>query len=127
MQTQESMHMLLRTAKAEMSEKSKSFHFAPNLCTEKRSHSQFLPEKKMEKEMNIQNLRADTEDRRGDAASNKQERAKPPEVPWVLQGWVSSQAASDALTRGSELQSQLTFLSCFSALRHVSRVPSSIH
>lgn len=53
--------MLLRAAKAEMAGKSKSFHFTPNFCTEKRSYYQFLPEKKIQKEMNIQNLRSDTE------------------------------------------------------------------
>lgn len=44
-----------------MAGKSKSFHFTPDFYTEKRSYSQFLPEKKVEKEMNIQNLRSDTE------------------------------------------------------------------
>lgn len=56
------MHLLLRTAKAKTAGKSKSFHFTPDFCTEKRSYSQFLPEKEMEKEMNIQNLRSDTEE-----------------------------------------------------------------
>jgi len=50
------------------------------------------------------------EGRGGDAAENSQERPKPPEVPWMLQDRMSSQATCNAWTWGSEHGSQLTFL-----------------
>lgn len=56
------MHMILfRTTEAEMAGKTKFFYAAPDFCTVKRNHFQILPEMKMEKEMDIQNLRSDTE------------------------------------------------------------------
>lgn len=56
------MHLiLLSTAKAEIAGKTKSFHIVPDFRIEILYHSQPLLENKMEKEMDNQILRSDTD------------------------------------------------------------------
>lgn len=93
-----------------MAEKGKSFHFTPNFCTE--ATLSFFQKKDGKRNEHLEFKVWHRDDKGGDAAGNNQERVNPPGVPWMVQGRVSSQPACDVLTRGSELQSQLTFLCC---------------